>query len=61
LEADKALSISSLVTRFEQEGNGQVKAVCDEDTPAFTAAQWKAFSTNEHAAITLALPIDLPS
>jgi leucyl-tRNA synthetase len=41
LEADKALPISSLVARFEQEGNAQVKAVSDEDTPAFTAAQWK--------------------
>jgi leucyl-tRNA synthetase len=47
LEANKALPISSLVARFEQEGNAQVKAVSDEDTPAFTAAQWKAFSTNE--------------
>ncbi len=47
LEANKALPISSLVARFEQEGNAQVKAVCDEDTPAFTSAQWKAFSTNE--------------
>ena len=46
-DADKALSIASLVSRFEQEGNAQVKAVSDEDTPAFTAAQWKAFSTNE--------------
>jgi leucyl-tRNA synthetase len=47
LEANKALPISSLVARFEQEGNAQIKAVSDEDTPAFTAAQWKAFSTNE--------------
>ncbi len=46
-EADKALSIASLVSRFEKEGNFKVKAVCDEDTPSFTAAQWKAFSTNE--------------
>uniref|UniRef100_UPI0040484B3C leucine--tRNA ligase n=1 Tax=Algoriphagus sp. TaxID=1872435 RepID=UPI0040484B3C len=53
LEADKALPISSLVTRFEQDGNAQVKAVCDEDTPAFTAAQWKAFSTNEQQQLLL--------
>ena len=46
-ETDKALSIASLVSRFEKEGNSSVKAVCDEDTPSFTAAQWKAFSTNE--------------
>ena len=53
LEANKALPISSLVARFEQEGNAQVKAVCDEDTPAFTAAQWKAFSTNEQQQLLL--------
>ena len=53
LEADKALPISSLVARFEQEGNAQVKAICDEDTPAFTAAQWKAFSTNEQQQLLL--------
>ena len=47
LEANKALPIASLVARFEQEGNAGVKAVCDEDTPTFTAAQWKAFSTKE--------------
>jgi leucyl-tRNA synthetase len=53
LEADKAVSISSLVARFEQEGNAKVKAVCDEGTPAFTAAQWKAFSTNEQQQLLL--------
>ncbi len=53
LDADKALPISSLVARFEQEGNAQVKAVCDEDTPTFTAAQWKAFSTNEQQQLLL--------
>jgi leucyl-tRNA synthetase len=47
LEANKALPIASLVARFEQEGNVGVKAVCDEDTPTFTSAQWKAFSTKE--------------
>ncbi len=47
LEANKALPIASLVARFELEGNAGVKAVCDEDTPEFTASQWKAFSTKE--------------
>jgi leucyl-tRNA synthetase len=53
LDADKALPISSLIARFEQEGNAQVKAVCDEDTPVFTAAEWKAFSTNEQQQLLL--------
>ncbi|MDA1269159.1 MAG: leucine--tRNA ligase [Bacteroidetes bacterium] len=53
LDADKALPISSLVARFEQEGNAQFKAVCDEDTPSFTATQWKDFSSNEQQQLLL--------
>ncbi|SDC52187.1 leucyl-tRNA synthetase [Algoriphagus faecimaris] len=44
LDADKALPIGSLISRFEKEGNTQVKAVCDEDTQAFSAEEWAAFS-----------------
>ncbi|WP_192346621.1 leucine--tRNA ligase [Algoriphagus sp. Y33] len=46
-DADKALSIESLVARFEKEGNANVKAVCDEDTQKFSAAEWNAFSEKE--------------
>lgn len=53
LDADKALPISTLIARFEQEGNAQVNAVCDEDTPTFTAAEWKAFSTNKQQQLLL--------
>lgn len=53
LEADKALSIDSLISRFEKEGNSRVKAVCDEDTQAFDAAAWKAFSEKEKQEILL--------
>jgi len=53
LEADKALPISGLISRFEQEGNARVNAVCDEGTPFFTAAEWKAFSTNEQQQLLL--------
>jgi hypothetical protein len=44
LEADKALSITSLVARFEKEGNSAVKAVCDEGTPSFSAVDWKGYT-----------------
>ncbi|MFC5192611.1 leucine--tRNA ligase [Algoriphagus aquatilis] len=52
-DADKALSISSLISRFEKEGNANVKAVCDEDTPTFSAAEWNAFSEKEKQEMLL--------
>lgn len=41
---DKAERIESLITKFETNGNSGVQAVCDDDTPAFTAADWKSWS-----------------
>ncbi len=52
-DANKALSIDSLISRFETLGNKQVKAVCDEDTPVFTAEEWKAFSEREKQEMLL--------
>ncbi|REG81558.1 leucine--tRNA ligase [Algoriphagus antarcticus] len=46
-DADKALSIDSLIERFEKEGNPTVKAVCDEDSKLFSAADWNACSEKE--------------
>lgn len=50
---DRAKPISELIHRFEQDGNHHIKAVCDADTPAFTAAEWKAFSEDEKQKILL--------
>ena len=50
---DKAKSIESLVTRFEQEGNQTVQAECAPEVAAFTAAEWNAFSGEEKQAILL--------
>lgn len=44
---DKAKDIKDLIRIFEQEGNANVNAVCDEDTKTFTANEWKAFSEKE--------------
>lgn len=52
-DADKALSISSLISRFEKEGNAKVKAVCDDDTPTFSAGEWNAFSEKEKQEMLL--------
>ncbi|SFN64077.1 leucyl-tRNA synthetase [Algoriphagus ornithinivorans] len=53
LKADKALSIDSLISQFEKEGNTQVSAVCDEDTPTFSASDWAAFSEKEKQEVLL--------
>ncbi len=44
----KARPIEELVAAFEKEGSAAVDAACS-DGPAFTAAQWKAFSEKEKA------------
>ncbi|SFT64616.1 leucyl-tRNA synthetase [Algoriphagus locisalis] len=52
-DADKALSIDSLISRFEKEGNANVKAVCDDETPKFTAEEWNAYSEKEKQEMLL--------
>jgi len=52
-EADKALSIASLVARFEKEGNSSVKAVCDESTPSFSAEDWKGYTETQQQQLLL--------
>ena len=44
----KARPIEELVAAFEKEGSAAVDAACSEG-PAFSAAQWKAFSEKEKA------------
>jgi leucyl-tRNA synthetase len=53
LDAKKALSIDSLILRFETLGNKEVQAVCDEDTPTFSANEWNAFSEREKQEMLL--------
>ena len=50
---DKAEPIETLIALFEKGGNAGVDAPCDEDTPTFTAEQWKAFSEAEKQRILL--------
>ena len=52
-DADKALSIASLVARFEKDGNSSVKAVCDEGTPSFTAEEWKGYTETQKQQLLL--------
>lgn len=50
---NRAEPVSSLIAGFEQNGNLQTDAACDEDIHAFTAAEWQAFSPAEQAGILL--------
>jgi leucyl-tRNA synthetase len=52
-DADKALSIDSLIPRFEKEGNKNVKAVSDDETPIFSHLDWKAFTEKEKQEMLL--------
>ncbi len=42
-QTDRAEPVEKLVEIFEKEGNANVDAACDDDTPVFTAQEWNAF------------------
>ncbi len=50
---NKAVGIESLIAHFEANGTEGVEAVCPDETPSFSAAQWKAFSEKEKSDILL--------
>ncbi len=60
LDADKALRISDLERRFTQSGNAGLRAVCDDDTPAISAADWNAWSKQEQQQFLLKYRITFP-
>ena len=53
LTQDKALPVSRLVEAFEKEGNKNISAVCDSDTPAFDAKMWKSFDEKQKQEILM--------
>ncbi len=58
--ADKALPINDLIKTFTAEGNKNVQAVCDEDTPIFTADEWNAMSEQEQQWMLLKYRLTFP-
>lgn len=52
-DTDKAEPIETLTAKFSQEGNAKVNAPSDEDTPAFTAEEWNAWSEEAQYKMTL--------
>ena len=52
-DANKAEHIDTLIATFAKEGNATVNAVCDEDTPAFSAEDWNSWSEEAQQKILL--------
>lgn len=52
-DTNKAESIDTLVERFTLSGNGKVNAACDDDTPTFSAQEWKEMSSDEKEQMLL--------
>ncbi len=52
-DTNKALPISALTAIFSSKGNLAIHAVCDEDTPLFSASDWNSFSDNQKQEILL--------
>lgn len=52
-DTDKAEPIETLIALFETEGNSKVNAACDDDTPIFTAEEWRTFSSEQQQQILL--------
>ncbi len=51
--ADKAMPITVLISLFSKNGNRDINAVCDADTPCFSSTQWAKFSEKEQQKILL--------
>lgn len=60
LEADKALPVSTLVHRLSVSGNATVKAICDDDTPELSAADWNAMSERDQQLLLLKYRLTYP-
>lgn len=52
-EKESARPVSELVAVFEQDGNEKVKAVCDDDTPVFSAKEWAGLTTGQQQRLLL--------
>ncbi|MBP9070353.1 MAG: leucine--tRNA ligase [Bacteroidia bacterium] len=55
--SNKTEKIDSLISEFENNGNANVNAVCDDNVKQFSAAEWKAFSEKEKSDVLMAYRI----
>ena len=49
----KAMPITDLVSNFEKKGNHNSQAVCDDNTPKFSAQEWNHFTEKEKEKMLL--------
>ncbi|TAI47934.1 leucine--tRNA ligase [Flagellimonas allohymeniacidonis] len=52
-KTDKAEDIHGLISFFEKEGNANIQAACDDDTPDFSAEEWASFSEKTKQEVLL--------
>ncbi|WP_431167144.1 leucine--tRNA ligase [Tenacibaculum halocynthiae] len=52
-DTDKAEDVSTLILKFEAEGNANINAVSDEDIDVFSTDDWKSFSSEKQQEILL--------
>ncbi len=58
--ADKALPIKDLIARLATEGNAEINAVCDEDTPSVSGADWNKMTEKEQQLLLLKYRLTFP-
>jgi leucyl-tRNA synthetase len=51
--SNRAESIGTLIEAFQNEGNANIDAVCDDNIEAFSAQDWNGFSTQKQQQILL--------
>ncbi|HEX8269957.1 MAG TPA: leucine--tRNA ligase [Flavobacterium sp.] len=51
--SDKAESIGTLIMKFEDNGNANIQAVCDDNIGQFSAAEWISYSKEQQEKILL--------
>ena len=59
-DADKALPVTQLVSRFSTQGNMGMNAVCDDDTPVFSAEDWHVMDAREQQQMLLKYRLTYP-
>lgn len=58
---DKAKSIQILIDQFNQNGNKNIQAACDDDVTSFSADEWKAMDQKSQSDILLQYRLTFPS
>jgi leucyl-tRNA synthetase len=60
-DAEKAKPIEALIEIFAKEGNIKLNAACDEETPAFEAAEWKDYTDEQKQQLLLKYRLTYPA